>query len=1790
MIYNGFRFFGAGGRLVQVWHRASAVSTYNLAFRSCTTMEVTNFEELRTDLDDLRVRAETLLKRLGDIPDGEEKNASAKSSFDRFVSTVEELIDSCEADIGKIQERLKRFLDIVPPESVKTEFETFKDKLSKLLESGEPLCEVEKPYGLFVSLVEKHDLDIQHEDSITLDDEFGRKLTTPLYQGKYRFDNTKRSGDRDDEKNPNPTTEQGGLIPQIGSDVDKIEEEVIITHPPNVHFGANDFLNEYFSDGSQGKRIPLMGKRGELYLLGYFARIGALTKRQLKDYLSKVNIGMVDPHFDNLRKKGYISSLKCEGSDEFYALSPKGLKIFETDKSRKLMNAHRFISKESKALGYNSERNYIRSDVKAYEKTASVALKISSGCTDVRKNKVTRIHRPDKMASAIVLDLSLEGDVCVFSLQRTSGSEKVFFVPFQKTSESEKVFFVSFQEIPVKGGLLYCVVSDDHTIECFDSDDSKIDLDAFIKKLGRFKIGISEGEPDENVPIPDTTHTGAVKEITTVTDIPATDEAPVDVPSEDTGPLGNNATNTDEAESKEVIVETEDTDNDKVIDTQDDTSVIADNTINNENYMPEGLSPERMAEFLLNNNITPENADAFNKLVDSLLDAAADAKPEDNTDYIGRAVVLRKTLAIYDDNKYGEDYKRLLLATDMPLDERVYSSDELLSLFYDENEGRALHLAALVRALFRPSLSYDFRTLTDYAKELLKGYDSVFVFSKNGPDLKSVLNQFTQICPVLPEGGFTNAIIGQLIDENSEDDRVDKLKKSATDMGNLPNLMHFNGAPEMLKKCFGLSSELGKCMDAIANDKKSYKDFRRVYELLNNDANIDNFIKNAWEQVRQNNGGIKYPKLFDDAVKKIKREIKERWNVIKDWLEHIDGKSVDDNMKAVYAKVKDILDGKTGNEDGVKERLSKDTLLRKSERAVLLRVVENLSLMLKSKDTKPFVPEDWLAVGIFPVSEDKQLLPIINESFKDIGYYEPWRNILRHISYKPLELGNVLEQIIDDDDDRFCDNLGQALAICKYQSIDEKDYKNNEKGAKERADKKIQEFEEKSGLHWSYGRVSEQVRENVINTLDQFKAYFVDKKDFARLRAFIGALEKQLKDDTNQIEKRWEDEIERRKEGGVSDNDLNDAILHLKKKNFMLVEGAINDLDIGEKKPGQSDLNSNEDDLFSKFIDEYGSIERLCRENASKTLMSFAEGFVGRHLSDKSRIYRESAQTLLKSLPHASQQRDCEEKIGNLLTELGFTIVKDRNNNYGVRMENSKGAKHAIFTAEVEPEKKNSQSYKHPIAAFGTKLGKMLCIIELFDQLEPSSIVDIVRRIRIKELPLIVFLNGFLTIAQRRQLAMLFLKDGNNQREFVFVDWILLLHLASQSKEERIRVMLACAIPYTGAHQLFLAHSAISVADEMYIGRKEEIRQISAKNGPIIVYGGRQLGKTAVLIRARNLFHNPKNEYYGVYADCKECVNETLFVESLTKEIGKSDIVLPDSTSIMTIKSLCAELDKWLNKNKNRQLLLLIDESDKIFGALAKAKNLDAALIEFERLMRDTGQFKFVFAGLHKVCSIKHNNTAGHFGNPICIRPLSQSDAYKLLTRPLRFLGFKTDDDSIVRLLGNTVYYPGVVHFVGQEIVNILINDYSAHYKESENPPYQLEDGQIGAIMRSKDLSSKIAAQIRMTLEVDDSYYLLALCIALLYYLDEQNRSNGYTIKEILDCADAFDVGILKKMRDNDTECKNLLSELCEMSILFVKNDRYRFRLSRFLNIIGKDADAIENQIQIKQRNEQDRK
>ena len=171
----------------------------------------------------------------------------------------------------------------------------------------------------------------------------------------------------------------------------------------------------------------------------------------------------------------------------------------------------------------------------------------------------------------------------------------------------------------------------------------------------------------------------------------------------------------------------------------------------------------------------------------------------------------------------------------------------------------------------------------------------------------------------------------------------------------------------------------------------------------------------------------------------------------------------------------------------------------------------------------------------------------------------------------------------------------------------------------------------------------------------------------------------------------------------------------------------------------------------------------------------------------------------------------------------------------------------------------------------------------------------------------------------------------------------------------------------------------------------------------------------------------------------------------------------------------------------------------------------------------------------------RNNGLFGQLGAPLCVKPLTATDAQNLLVRPLRYLGFRVSNEShIGTILINTNYYPGIIQFFGYTLVQTLASQYTQYYDAVRgNPPFILHDEQLASIMNSRDLNSNIKDRIRWTLEMDERYFMLARCIAVLYHLsanDYSAISNGFDVGSILEVAkDMFDIHCLASLSERET-------------------------------------------------------
>ena len=439
--------------------------------------------------------------------------------------------------------------------------------------------------------------------------------------------------------------------------------------------------------------------------------------------------------------------------------------------------------------------------------------------------------------------------------------------------------------------------------------------------------------------------------------------------------------------------------------------------------------------------------------------------------------------------------------------------------------------------------------------------------------------------------------------------------------------------------------------------------------------------------------------------------------------------------------------------------------------------------------------------------------------------------------------------------------------------------------------------------------------------------------------------------------------------------------------------------------------------------------------------------------------------------------------------------------------------------------------------------------------------------------------------AQRRLIGEIFHTQTSGQNPFILIDQVLMLYLALQQETVRMSALLQCTLPFT-VYQPFVRDGG-ATADEMFCGRDRELATIIDPNGACVVYGGRQLGKTALLERAESRCMKPESKSYAVYTSIIDCTSEVALIEKILTDIDKKTDGAVALKPCKTINELCKQLSMSFRKETISTFLLLLDEADDFLASISDEEYRPLQpLIDLKRETKNS--FKFVIAGLHNVCRAKNatanNGVFGQLGTPLCIEPLSPTDALLLLSRPLRYLGFQIDRyPHLETILANTNYYPGILQFYGYILVDTLSRQYAKYYHAADgNPPFSLKDEQLGAIINSTDLNKSIRDKFRWSLELDPRYFMIARCITMLYHFYEQDRTaagwQGYSVEDIMKMANEYNIHCLEKETRNDYI--NLLEEMVEMRILSQpKTGCYRLRRVSFIDIIGQDVEALESEI-----------
>lgn len=493
-----------------------------------------------------------------------------------------------------------------------------------------------------------------------------------------------------------------------------------------------------------------------------------------------------------------------------------------------------------------------------------------------------------------------------------------------------------------------------------------------------------------------------------------------------------------------------------------------------------------------------------------------------------------------------------------------------------------------------------------------------------------------------------------------------------------------------------------------------------------------------------------------------------------------------------------------------------------------------------------------------------------------------------------------------------------------------------------------------------------------------------------------------------------------------------------------------------------------------------------------------ASEFGGMPLNQLPGSRRKSAQKMLEAWfglkRRARLDETAREKLATtLFDEMGFDVQKME----VVRTGRSVGE--AIM--QTTPLRTRERC---PIPLFGSHAEGRYRVVFLADLPTPEDMLQHSDESPRRAATILLYF-GRLTRTQRDRIALLARKK---QQSFLVIDELLLVFLCGE-RDSRIPVLFACAIPFTYA-QPYVTTAGL-VPPEMFYGRQEEMHQVADRHGSCFVYGGRQLGKTALLRAVERREHRPRDGRYAIWIDLKgqgvgydhdgTAAHVWPSIWSALRRLGPEHCPVPD-----TIKEPVGRnrekfvefLANHFSQESSRVLLLLLDEADRFLETDAREDDGPGTgyreSSRLKDLMDRTGRsIKVVFAGLHNVLrTVEYSNhPLGHLGEPIPVRPLWY-DAEALIREPLLAAGYRFESDNLVtRILAQTNYYPNLIQLYCSELVKSM-----RVASIGRGPLYGIGESILDDTFQKSNLRDMIRQRFHMTLQLDPRYEVIAYALA----------------------------------------------------------------------------------------------
>lgn len=238
------------------------------------------------------------------------------------------------------------------------------------------------------------------------------------------------------------------------------------------------------------------------------------------------------------------------------------------------------------------------------------------------------------------------------------------------------------------------------------------------------------------------------------------------------------------------------------------------------------------------------------------------------------------------------------------------------------------------------------------------------------------------------------------------------------------------------------------------------------------------------------------------------------------------------------------------------------------------------------------------------------------------------------------------------------------------------------------------------------------------------------------------------------------------------------------------------------------------------------------------------------------------------------------------------------------------------------------------------------------------------------------------------------------------------------------------------------------VSASMFVGREEILREFLDPQGPIILFGGRKVGKSSIFRQLEHFFErdgSTEEHRIAIYVNAINVVDDISLnrhllpriAEQLNRRVRASlgseeehftPISLTPSGKVPYSEDFYASVARLLQGLPDYRFLLLVDEADSLLQYLNVHNDPGISATKrfgwtLRALVQESGgRFDVRFAGFQEI-SRAAQSPSGPFYNfrrgsaERALKVLDQRSAYDLVVRPLQFLGITFEDASLIDLI-----------------------------------------------------------------------------------------------------------------------------------------------------------------------------